>query len=117
MTGAEWLACSSPYPMLESPAGVAGSRKMRLLACACCRRHWDLFRGEASRRAVLVAERFADGLAGPGELEEAQEEARSPAKDGDGFGPSCCCDQWEDRAYGPDAAASAIGATLETLDA
>ncbi len=63
MTEEEWLACDDPAMMLAHVEGSAGDRKLRLFACACCRRLWHLFAEEEGRRAVEVAERFADGLA------------------------------------------------------
>src|SRR5262249_26313497 len=41
MTEKEWLAGTYPTPMLEYLRGKASDR-MLLLACACCRRGWEL---------------------------------------------------------------------------
>jgi hypothetical protein len=75
MTEAEWLACDDSGPMLNFLRGKASERKLRLFACACARRAWHLLPDERSRRAVEVAERLADGLAGP----EAVRAARAAA--------------------------------------
>jgi hypothetical protein len=65
----EWLASLDPAAMLSwltKPAGPANpriypsDRKLRLFACACCRQVWNLLTDPRSRRAVEVAERWAD---------------------------------------------------------
>jgi hypothetical protein len=64
MTEAEWLACAEPTRMIAYLRGkrVASARKLRLFACACCRRLWTWLE-EPCRRAVEAAERHADGQA------------------------------------------------------
>ena len=69
MTENEWLACANPAPMLSVLRSRASGRKLRHFACACCRRVWHLLKHEASRQAVEVDERFADGLADDADLE------------------------------------------------
>jgi hypothetical protein len=61
MTEAEWESVSEPTPIFEHIGGRASDRKLRLFACACCRRHWHLLIDDRSRAAVEVAERLADG--------------------------------------------------------
>src|SRR5262245_53839514 len=62
MTEAEWLECPSPEPMLVFLTGKATKRQLRLYACALCRLLlWPALSDPRSRRAVEVAERFADG--------------------------------------------------------
>ena len=71
MTEADWLSCSNPKPMLLFLGGRATDRKMRLLACAGCRRVLDFVTDGRIRDAVEIAERFADGLIGDEERETA----------------------------------------------
>jgi hypothetical protein len=68
MTETDWLSCSDPVLLLRHVSSTASERKLRLLACATCRRLWFMLREEHSRRAVEVAERFADDLASADEL-------------------------------------------------
>jgi hypothetical protein len=71
MTEAEWLACDDPEPMLVFLGGRPSERKVRLFACACCRRLGHLFLADECRQAVEVAERFADGGASEEQLRQA----------------------------------------------
>lgn len=66
MTEQEWLECDHVDGMLRL---VESDRKLRLFGVACCREVWNLIIDVHSREAVLVAERFADGLASREELE------------------------------------------------
>ncbi len=77
MTEHQWLEGTDPDPLLDHleqarrvPWTPAGRRKLRLFACACCRRIWHLLE-EEDRQAVGLSERFADGRASRAELEEA----------------------------------------------
>jgi hypothetical protein len=74
MTEAEWLACADPQKLLAFLRGRASDRKLRLFACACYRMRGG-FGGDRARGAAEVAERYADGLATPGELEAARRDA------------------------------------------
>lgn len=71
MNEQDWLTSTDPAAMLKefnlSPSSqlmnkftAPSNRKLRLFACACCRSVWNLLTDERSRRAVEVAERFAD---------------------------------------------------------
>jgi hypothetical protein len=61
MTESEWLACGNPSPLLTFLGDKVSDRKIRLFACLCCRRIWDVL-GEKGRLAVETAERYTDGL-------------------------------------------------------
>jgi hypothetical protein len=63
------LAAASPVRMLDYLAGQASDRKLRLFACACCRRIWPLLRHTTTREAVEATERYADGGIAVGEWE------------------------------------------------
>jgi hypothetical protein len=85
LEGAErvWAAGTDPQAMLrivtENPdhddINCASPRKLRLIACAMCREVWPRLTDPRSRRAVEVAERFADGLATVEDLYAASDEA------------------------------------------
>jgi len=83
MTEAEWMASDNAAGMLAwSGCGPRPSdRKLRLFACACCRSVWHLLADEQSRKAVEVAERFADGGVVAEELRAAFDAAHQAAND------------------------------------
>jgi len=91
----QWLACEDPTKMLnhlgvsqhwgyveQSPHMWVASRKkskldrkLRLFACACCRRIWHLITDQAARKAVAIAQQFADGKGTAKHLREASHAA------------------------------------------
>jgi hypothetical protein len=77
MTESDWRASTDLGAMLDflKGTGRAGDRKLRLFACACCRRIASHFEDSRSLRLVEVSERFADGAACPEELASAFEDA------------------------------------------
>ena len=79
MTPKGWDGCDSPEKMLASLPGKAGERKLRLWACACCRRVGHLL-PEPGWRAVEVAERLADGKATAAEVSAARVAVRTAAR-------------------------------------
>jgi len=63
MTEREWLAGEDASAMLlHLRAGTPSRRKLRLFACAVCRRVGRGMETERGRRALELAEAFADGL-------------------------------------------------------
>jgi hypothetical protein len=75
MTKKEWLN-DHPQGMIWSLRETtkvartkAGKRKLRLFACGCCRMIWKLLKDARHRKAVQVAENFADGRATKEQLE------------------------------------------------
>ena len=87
MTEAKWLATNNTTEALRYLCGQtavtrskAGRRKLRLFACACCRRVWDVIPEGVFRQAVVVAEHWADGLVEEAEVETVREQCVAPAE-------------------------------------
>jgi len=62
VTEQEWSNCADRDKMLKFLRGKASERKLRLFITNCCRRTWHLITDNRCRRAIEIAERFADGL-------------------------------------------------------
>jgi hypothetical protein len=59
----EWFTSTDPHallPLVKQQCGRFDDRKLRLWACAFCRRIWHLLECPASRRVVEANEHFAD---------------------------------------------------------
>src|SRR3954452_19715833 len=76
MTEDGWPTCAVPVRMLEFVDPWTSDRKLRLFCVACGRGVWHLLEDERGRHALEVAERYAGGLAGAGELAAARAAAR-----------------------------------------
>lgn len=88
MTEAEWLVCTDSSAMVcflhrKARRGKqwASDRKYRLFFCARCRKEWKALTDKRSRRAVDIAERFADGLVDTAKLKDAEEAAKAATAD------------------------------------
>src|SRR5262249_47954518 len=72
MTPEEWDRSRDPELMLAVLRGRPDvGRRFRLIACACCWRLGRLLCEERRRHPIVAAERFADGLANEGEMDQA----------------------------------------------
>ena len=92
VTEQEWLECKDPLKMLvflrvkmlgllrEAVSEKVSDRKPRLLGCACCHRLWHLLSDERSRKALSIAERYADGEVSAEKLGYAWGDARRAAQ-------------------------------------
>ena len=72
---AEWLILVATRP------GVLDDRMLWRFACWCARQVWPLLTDERSRYAVVVAERYAEGVATDEELAAAWSAAREAARE------------------------------------
>jgi hypothetical protein len=75
VTEAEWLTCIDPKPLLAFLRGKASGRKLRLFACARCRRIWHQVGDARFRKAIEMAEQVADGLATEADCQTASKQA------------------------------------------
>ena len=57
-----WTRTNDVDRMIRFLVARTAERKLRLIACAACRRVWRFMADERSQEAVVVAEKFADGL-------------------------------------------------------
>jgi hypothetical protein len=71
------LTCSNCQQNANSTPRFS-ARKYRLIGCACCRVIWDDLTSATQRRAVEVAERFAEGAADAEALRQAWQQATTP---------------------------------------
>src|SRR5689334_7296554 len=65
--------------MLSFLTGKVSERKLRLFACACCRRILHLVPSRHARKSLAVAERYSDGEATAEKLSYARGDARRAA--------------------------------------
>ena len=69
MTENEWLSPINLYNKLNYVESQYGTnRLLRLFACACCRRVWNLLSICCAKRVVEMSEKYADGQATESEL-------------------------------------------------
>jgi hypothetical protein len=61
MIEAEWFGCTEPRPMLEFLRAATSDRKLRLAACAFCRRVLPHLTDRVCWSAIEAAEQYADG--------------------------------------------------------
>jgi hypothetical protein len=85
VTEEQWLASADPLPMLGCLKGRTSARKLRLLACAFCRRIWDRIPAGRFRAAVEAAEGFADGTVTGEELRQIRQALGSKGKGAKGL--------------------------------
>lgn len=110
MTEVEWIECTDPSPMLECLRGRASDRKLRLIACGCCRTACRLLAHPSSLEALLASEEYADGRADEEDMKRARRAAAGVAR-GD-------VRKWTPAKWASDAAACAASVDIaDYLDA
>jgi hypothetical protein len=63
MTEKQWLKATDPAEMLELLGPHASDRKLRLFACACCRRVWHIVTSPKLEQALPLLEDSIEGKA------------------------------------------------------
>jgi hypothetical protein len=81
MAEAEWLECDDPAGVLDRLPGRTSARKLRLLACACCREALRLMPDGRCLGGIDVAERLADRSASEDEVGRAAAAVESMARE------------------------------------
>lgn len=122
----DWARSTSAQELLEAAGPLATPRKLRLFACAAVREIWHALTDSRSRNAIIVAERYAYGLATREELEAAYEgacdvsaEARQQVVDQEPLFPNSgvrLIDVGTDAHAGPNAAIAASSPELMGFD-
>jgi hypothetical protein len=74
----QWSFGSKVLARLRRVAERIGPRKLRLFACACCRRMDHILNEERNRRAIEAAEDYADEIINKRELKKARKAANIP---------------------------------------
>lgn len=60
MIEADWRTSTKPDELLQAARGRVSHRKLRLVACACCRRHWD-YLDSTDRLRIELTEAAVEG--------------------------------------------------------
>jgi hypothetical protein len=75
MSQDDWTVAEEPVALLKMVEPIASDRKMRMLACGCCRLIWDDLSLEPVRAVVEMSEKYADGLVSADDLNESHNRA------------------------------------------
>jgi hypothetical protein len=80
MTPADWMVCKDPEQMLTFVQDRIKEGKLRLFACGCCRRIWELI-DPPNRAIVEAAEDFARGRISWDELQSAADSVEGASQE------------------------------------
>ncbi len=100
-----WQSSADPEPMLAFLRGRTSDRKLRLFACACCRRLSHLLVDD-TLAALEIAEQFAEGLVDPEQRKRVRERSfeaawldHDEAQSHRGPAKACVCDALKRNAH------------------